>query len=425
MKPIPYAMPRVPPPQTLYLAPTSRNTRPTRPAPTPFQSPPTALSVTAAPSESTATARPSCEPSARVRPARRPRAPPLPPAQGAGTHAQAQGSARATVPVRARCPRAPRRYPPTGHRAPSAPAPGPRPARPARTTSTADLVMAAPGRLPVATRPDPARQAPAAPIVQSCASSGRLGRINGVKAIVQRFPGRAVAVRFRRIDATLQASLDHGAHRRELRRARRRTNPVVHFPRPAHGATLRRPPCHRPRHYIGCACQILSGTLRIQARRQTGAPGAAAGPDDIDGRLARQAPAAARIRLSTSIMPSAARPLATAPARAARRPLRATTRFRAHGRRTDRRRPSPPARAPCSPERGTAACRGPLARPAHGATPRTMRRRRRRARRVGSQRVASLHDAVAHHAVEGGAVETPLPGEPHHEPDVVGSQIRA
>ena len=197
--------------------------------------------------------------------------------------------------------RAPRRYPPTGRRAPSAPAPGP---RPARTTATVDLVMAAPGRLPVATRPDLARQAPAAapaaPIVQSCASSGRLGRINGVKAIVQRFHGRAVAVRFRRIDATPQASLDHSAHRRELRRARRRTNPVVHFPRPAHGATLRRPPC------------LSSAPLY-------------------------------RVRVSD--------------------PVR-------HAVKPGRRGPRPP----CSPERGTAACRyapcrGPLARPAHGANP--------------------------------------------------------
>ena len=200
------------------------------------------------------------------------------------------------------------------------PGSGPAPRRGRPTTATSAPSNRSPSTPSTATRPDLARQAPAAPIVQSCASSGRLGRINGVKAIVQRFPGRAVAVRFRRIDATLQASLDHGAHRRELRRARRRTNPVVHFPRPAHGATLRRPPCHS------------SAPLY-------------------------------RVRVSD--------------------PVR-------HAVKPGRRGPRPP----CSPEHGTAACRGapcrgPLARPAHGATPRTMRRWRRRARRVGSQRVAS------------------------------------
>ncbi len=179
-------------------------------------------------------------------------------------------------------PRAPRRYPPTGRRAPSAPAPGP---RPARTTSTADLVMAAPGRLPVATRPDPARQAPAAPIVQSCASSGRLGRINGVKAIVQRFPGRAVAVRFRRIDATCKHPLIMA-----------RTSESFGAPV---AARIRLSTFRTPLMALPCVGRlaivraIVSGARvrSCQARRQTGAPGAAAAmqPGTRHGRLPRRA----------------------------------------------------------------------------------------------------------------------------------------
>ena len=44
--------------------------------------------------------------------------------------------------------------------------------------------------------------------------------------------------------------------------------------------------------------------------------------------------------------------------------------------------------------------------------------------RIGRERVAALDDAVGHHAVEGGAVEVPVPGELHHQTDVVGSQVR-
>ena len=45
--------------------------------------------------------------------------------------------------------------------------------------------------------------------------------------------------------------------------------------------------------------------------------------------------------------------------------------------------------------------------------------------RIARERVAALDDAVAHHAMERRAVEMALPGELHHQPDVIGCKIGA
>ena len=165
-------------------------------------------------------------------------------------------------------PRAPRRYPPTGRRAPSAPAPGP---RPARTTSTADLVMAAPGRLPVATRPDPARQAPAAAPIRPYSAA--------MIAHIRRSSGRV---------------LSHSA----ADARRRRTGPLaVRFAGPGRGrgrgdagdgaaavGAVKRGAGRRGRLAIIRATVSGARVRSCQSRRQTGAPGTAVGPDDVDGR---------------------------------------------------------------------------------------------------------------------------------------------
>ena len=214
--------------------------------------------------ESTAAARPSCARSAPVRPARRPRAPPLPPVQGAGTHARAQGSARATVPVRARC-RPARATPIPAHGAPGAVRAG------AGAAAGPDDVDGRPGNGGAGAPTSRNAARPCAPSARRGAHPPVFGRHDCPHSPVVRqgfvpFRGRCAAPSNRAAGGPLrraEAGARPGRRGRWRRRGRGRQT----------GRRAPGPPCHHPRHCIGCACQILSVTPSKKPGRRGPQPG--------------------------------------------------------------------------------------------------------------------------------------------------------